>query len=407
MLFKVSYISKGKLNTKIVKAKTAREAVIIVKRRDKRVIIRKVEEVKKEPFFEELLSKLDLAKIDLEEYISVIDQLYVMLDAGLGIDTVLDNIKDNIKDKKLRKIFHSIANDIKAGFSLSDSVKKFEKDLGTLSVAMIVLGEETGDLAKTMKDLSEILNEILENRKRLKKAIRYPIFIIFAMIIAFTLVILFVIPPFKSIFAQLHSDLPLPTKILLWIEDALEKYGIFVIIGGIIIFSILTYLYNTNEKARLKIDELMLKIYIVGPTMKLAMIGRFIFVMQRLIDAGIPILNAVDIALNIIDNKFIYQKLLLIKNSIQYGGSIHQGFEESGLFEKMIIQMISAGEESGSLVIMLQKASNYYLSKYRYIVDNIATLIEPILIAAIAGFVFTLALGIFLPMWNLAQAVHQ
>jgi general secretion pathway protein F len=272
---------------------------------------------------------------------------------------------------------------------------------------MIVLGEETGDLAKTMKDLSEILNEILENRKRLKKAIRYPIFIIFAMIIAFTLVILFVIPPFKSIFAQLHSDLPLPTKILLWIEDALEKYGIFVIIGGIIIFSILTYLYNTNEKARLKIDELMLKIYIVGPTMKLAMIGRFIFVMQRLIDAGIPILNAVDIALNIIDNKFIYQKLLLIKNSIQYGGSIHQGFEESGLFEKMIIQMISAGEESGSLVIMLQKASNYYLSKYRYIVDNIATLIEPILIAAIAGFVFTLALGIFLPMWNLAQAVHQ
>jgi general secretion pathway protein F len=407
MLYKVSYISKGKLHTKVVKAKTTRDAITRIKRIDRRAIIRKIEEVKKEPFFEELLAKLDLAKIDLEEYISVIDQLYVMLDAGLGIDTVLDNIKDNIKDKKLRKIFYSIANDIKAGFSLSDSVKKFEKDLGTLSVAMIVLGEETGDLAKTMKDLSEILNEILDNRKRLKKAIRYPMFIIFAMVIAFTLVILFVIPPFKSIFAQLHSDLPLPTKILLWIEHALEQYGIVILLGAFIFFSVLTYLYNTNEKARLKMDELMLKIYIVGPTMKLAMIGRFIFVMQRLIDAGIPILNAVDIALNIIDNKFIYQKLELIKHSIQYGGSIKQGFEETGLFEKMIIQMIAAGEESGSLVLMLQKASNYYLSQYRYIVDNIAALIEPILIAAIAGFVFTLALGIFLPMWNLAEAVHQ
>jgi general secretion pathway protein F len=109
--------------------------------------------------------------------------------------------------------------------------------------------------------------------------------------------------------------------------------------------------------------------------------------------------------LNIVENRFIYKRLLLIKNSIQMGGSIKQGFIESGLFEKMIIQMIYAGEESGSLVLMLKKISNYYLGKYRDIVDNIAALIEPILIAAIAGFVSTLALGIFLPMWNLTEAI--
>jgi general secretion pathway protein F len=406
MWFKIVYISKGKLSTKIIKANSSREALLILKRRDKRAIVKHIEEIKKEPFIDELLAKLDLAKINLEEYISVIDQIYVMLDAGLGIDTVLDNVKENIKNKKLKKIFYALSNDIRAGLSLSESVKKFEKDLGTLSVAMISLGEETGDIARAMKDLSEILSEILENRRRLKKATRYPVFIIFAMMIAFTIVILFVIPPFKSLFASLKTELPLPTRFLLWIEYALEHYGIFILTGAFIIFSILTLLYNKNEKARFLMDKFILKIYIVGPAIKLAMIGRFIFVMHRLIEAGVPIINAVDISLNIVDNKFMYSRLVLIKNSIQMGGSIKQGFEESGMFEKMIIQMIASGEESGSLVHMLKKASNYYLSKYRYLIDNMASLIEPILIAAIAGFVFTLALGIFLPMWNLTENMH-
>jgi general secretion pathway protein F len=406
MWFKITYISKGKIKHRVVKASSPREAVEILKRREKRIIIRKVEEIEKKSLIDDLLKKLDFSKIDLEEYISVIDQLYVMLDAGLGIDIVLENIKDNIKNKKLREIFNSIFNDIRAGFSLSESVKKFEKDLGILSVAIIILGEETGDLATAMKDLSEILTEILDNRKRLKKAIRYPVFIIFAMIIAFVIVILEVIPPFRKIFESMHMQLPLPTRFLLWVEHAFRAYGLYILTGALIIFAILTFLYTKNEKARFKIDKFMLKIYIVGSAIKLAMIGRFLFVVQRLIEAGIPIISAVEIGLKIVDNKYLYQKLSHIKTSIQLGNSIKNGFEETGLFEKMIIQMISSGEESGNLVLMLKKASNYYLERYRYIVDNIAVLIEPILIAAIAGFVFTLALGIFLPMWNLTQIMH-
>jgi general secretion pathway protein F len=406
MWFKITYISKGKLKTVTIKADSSNEAILLLRKREKRIIVKHIEEVEKHSLIDDLLKKLDFSKINLEEYISVIDQLYVMLDAGLGIDMVLDNIKNNIKNKKLRQIFNAISNDIKAGLSLSESFKKFEKDLGTLSVAIILLGEETGDLARAMKDLSEILSEILDNRKRLKKAIRYPVFIIFAMIIAFVIVILEVIPPFRSIFASLHAELPLPTRILLWVEHAFRVYGLYVLAGAFTIFAILTLLYTKSEKARLKMDKFILKIYIVGPAIKLAMVGRFIFVMQRLIDAGIPIVSAVEIALKIVENRFIYQKLSLIKISIESGGSIRQGFEESGLFEKMIVQMVSAGEESGSLSLMLKKASNYYLSKYRYLVDNIAVLIEPILIAAIAGFVFTLALGIFLPMWNLTEVMH-
>ncbi len=404
MYFKIEYIHKGKLNTAIISANSTNEA--IKKFRNKKIgIIKNIEKYNKPLLIEEFIRKLDILKINLEEYVGVLEQIYVMLDAGLAIDIIINNIKDNIKNQKLKKIFTSIENDIKAGLSLTKAFTKYEQELGKLSIAMIKLGEETGDLARAVKDLSIILHEILDNRKRLKKATRYPMFVIFAMVIAFIVVILFVIPPFKSIFAQMRAELPLPTKFLLWIEAALQNYGLYILMGAIIIVGVITYLYNTKDNIRLQMDKMLLKIYIVGPVIQLAMTGRFVYVLQRLIDSGIPILDAINIALNIIDNAYIKLRFEKIKNSIISGGSITQGFEDSGMFENMTVQMIAAGEESGSLVLMLEKVSKYYLNKYRYIVDNIATLIEPILIAAIAGFVLTLALGIFLPMWNLAETI--
>jgi general secretion pathway protein F len=226
------------------------------------------------------------------------------------------------------------------------------------------------------------------------------------VIVAFVIVILFVIPPFKAIFMQLHTDLPLPTKFLLWIEHSLQTYGLYILSGAFFVFGVITYLYNTKENVKLELDRLILKMYIVGPIIKLAMIGRFVYVLQKLIDLGIPITDAVDMALNIVENTYIKKQLEHIRNSIKTGGTLKQGFAESGLFENIIVQMIGAGEESGSLVLMLEKISKYYFDKYKDIVDNIAVLIEPILIAAIAGFVMTLALGIFLPMWNLAEAMQ-
>jgi len=405
MYFKIEYISKGKIKSVIISASSPSEALKKFKNK-KLGIVKSIEEYEKESFFERFFQKLNLKKINLEEYIAVLEQIYVMLDAGLAIDTVLDEVKQYIKDKKLKKIFYSISNDIKAGLSLTEAFSKFKDDLGILTVSMIRLGEETGDLGGAIRDLANILTEILENRKRLKKATRYPFFIIFAMSIAFVIVILFVIPPFKAIFAQLHTELPLPTRFLLWIEGAIQEYGLIILGGGVVVFSIIAYLYNINEKVKLFLDKMILKVYIVGPVIKLAMLGRFVYVFYKLVDSGISIVDSMDIALNIVENSYIRQRLEAIKRAIVSGGSITQGFKDSGMFDSMIIQMVAAGEESGALVLMLQKISKYYFDKYRYIVDNIAVLIEPILIAAIAGFVLTLALGIFLPMWNLTQSIR-
>lgn len=403
MYFKIKYVNKGEVKEIIISAKSDKDALNIFKNKKLGILI-DIEEFNKVPFIEEFLQKIGVYKIDLEEFIAILEQMYVMLNAGIAIDLTLQNVIKAIKNRKLKSIFDSILQDVKGGFSLTHAFSKFEKTLGTLTIAMIKLGEETGDLARAIKDLAAILNEILDNRRRLKKATLYPMFIIFAMGIAFVIVVLFVIPPFKSIFIQFKTELPLPTKFLLWLEAAIVNYGLYILVGSFIVFGILLYLYRKID-FRLKMDKWLLKIYILGLGIKLAMIGRFVYVLHRLIDSGIPILDAVDIALKIVDNLYIKNRLEDIKHSIISGGSISKGFEESGLFEDMIIQMISAGEESGSLVLMLQKVSNYYLEKYRYIVDNLATLIEPILISAIAGFVIMLAFGIFLPIWSLIEII--
>jgi len=402
-VYKIEYIKKGEVKNVKIKASSIYDALKKFKEKHNGMIKNIIEENEKN-IFEKIKDNFFFKKINNEEFIAVLNQLYVMLDAGISIDISLSQVIEGIKDKKLKKIIEDIYNKINSGYSLIAAFKPYEKNLGVITIAMIRLGEESGDLANAIKNLSSILSEIEENRKRFKKATRYPMFIIIAMIIAFVIVILFVIPPFKAIFIQLHTKLPLPTRFLLWIEWAVRKYFLIIMGFSLIIFTILNILYQKIYKFHVLVDKMMLRIFILGKVIKLAMIGRFIFVLQSLIKSGIPIISSVEIALNIVENEYLKNKLFLIKDEIIKGGSITEGFKHTELFEPMIIQMVKAGEESGNLNKMLEKISDYYLEEYRYIVDNIAVLIEPLLIAAIAGFVFTLALGIFLPMWNLTEA---
>ncbi len=403
IIYKIDYIQKGKIKSVYLKASSTMDALKSFKKRYSG-IIKEIQEIEKPSLLEQFQKKIFEKRVNLDELIAILDQIYVMLDAGISIDMALSQTIIGIKNKHLKKIFEDIYHKINSGQSLYESFKIHEHELGIIVTAMVSLGEQSGDLAQAFNNLIQILNEINENRKRFKKATRYPMFIIFAMIIAFIIVILFVIPPFKSIYAQLGTNLPLPTRFLLWIEGAIEHYGLMILGIAVLIFGIINYFYKTNEKVKLLIDRYMLKIYILGKVIKLAMLGRFVFVFNSLINSGISIVSAIDIALSIVENEYLKKRLILIKDEIVKGGKVSQGFENTNLFEPMIIQMVNAGEESGNLTKMFSKISDYYLREYRYIVDNISVLIEPILIAAIAGFVFTLALGIFLPMWNLTEA---
>ena len=338
-----------------------------------------------------------------EPYIALLEQIYVMLDAGMPINVSLQQAIDGVEDKMLKAIFQEILNDIEGGQSITDSAKKFTLQLGTLSISMFDLGEKTGTLSASIRRLADIIQEIYDNRLKFKKATRYPLFIIVAMAIAFTVVITFVVPQFEDLFMSAKLELPFPTKFLLWLEYAIVTYGPYIIAGAVILAGIFTKMYKKHKNIRLKTDKLLLKVYIVGEVTYYAMIGRFIYIFNVLTEAGIPIIDALHTANGIVDNSYMHAQLAKVADAIEEGKTLHQGFSETELFENMPLQMLNAGEQSGFIGAMLGKLTKLYKNKYDYIIDNVATMIEPILIAAIAGFVLLLALGIFLPMWSMTE----
>lgn len=337
------------------------------------------------------------------EYVVLLEQIYVMLDAGMAINVSLSEAIEGTQDEMLKAIFISILEDIEGGQSLTAAASKYTLQLGTLSISMFDLGEQTGTLSESIKRLADIIQEIYDNRVKLKKATRYPTFIIFAMAIAFTTVIILVVPQFEDLFRSAKLELPFPTRFLLWLKDALVTYGPYIVGGAIVLAGIFTNMYNKSFDIRLKTDKFLLKIYIVGDVTYLAMIGRFVYIFDILTHAGIPIVDALRTANGIVDNAYMRQQLSKVAEAIEEGKSLHQGFIETELFDSMPLQMLKAGEQSGSIGVMLSKISKLFRDKYNNIIDNVATMIEPILITAIAGFVLVLALGIFLPMWSMVE----
>ncbi len=344
-------------------------------------------------------------RIDIESFISALRQLSVMLDAGMPINICLRETLKATEEPMMNAILKSVSDDIESGQSLTESFRPYARQLGNLSISMINLGEQSGSLAESIERLAEILQKIHDNRMKLKKATRYPITIIIAMSIAFTVVITFVVPQFQSVFAEMKTELPFPTLVLIWLEHAITTYGVYIVVVAIMLSVMFTKLYKSNEKVALKTDQLLLKTYIIGPVTKYAMIGRFIYIFDILVDAGIPIVNALHAAVDVVDNKYMKIKFQEIGKAIEEGRSLYDGFEASEYFESMILQMLKAGEDSGALNKMLKKITKYYNDRYDHIIDSVSSMIEPILIAAIAGFVLVLALGIFLPMWSMADAM--
>ena len=349
--------------------------------------------------------KLRAKKIPLEPYIATLRHISTMLNAGLPITVCLEDVIKTTEHKRLLEIYIHILKEVESGISLSVAFERFESEVGNISIALLDLGEKTGTLDESIEKLADILQEVHDNRMKLKKATRYPIIVIFAMIIAFSFVITLVVPQFQAMFEEYKTELPFPTLLLLWIENAITQYGIFVLIGMMLISFTLTYMYKKSTKFKLGFDRYMLKVYIVGQVIYLSMIGRFIFVFDRLSTSGVPIIDSLKTAIGIVENDYLKKQLNKIIEAIEEGRSLKDGFEDTKQFESMTLQMISAGESSGSLSAMLDKVSQIYRKKYAYLVDNVATMIEPLLIAAIAGFVLLLALGIFLPMWSIAEAV--
>ena len=330
-----------------------------------------------------------------------------MTDAGIAINDTLEDVADNTSNQQLKDIYATMNSDINAGHSLSDAMDPYKDEFGHVALAMTNLGERTGNISESYHKLADILENIRDNNAKFKKAIRGPLITLAAMGIAFTVLIMVVVPKFKDIFSKFKTELPLPTRILLQLEWAFSNYGILIlaiIFGGIFA---LKYFYKNNRDFKYKMDKMMIhpKFYLINKAIFLSTMHKYNLVFGELVKAGIPVSEALDTAVGMVNNLAIKEKLLTVNANIGRGMNLAEAFALTGLYENMLLQMIKAGEAGGQLDAMLDKVTNYYDMEFQDLIDNLSSYIEPIMMFFIAILVLLMALGIFMPMWDLGKAV--
>ena len=410
--FEVEYMANGRRQKMTLKANNRSEAQALAKTKKAGVIV-KVGETKSIPLeeqFADMISKVSVllggSKIKINNLIAAFRQLSVMTNAGISIHDSIKEVSKSTEDKRLKAIFVTLNDDLNQGQSLTDAITKFKGELGDVVIAMVKLGESTGNMSESLHKLSDILQEVWENQRKFKKALRYPIIVMSAMAIAFIILMIYVVPQFREIFEQLGAKLPLPTIVLLSIESALSNYGLYVLVGFITIIYAIRYLYKNNDDFKYKFDKFMLKVYLINKIIFYSTMNRFNLIFTELVRAGIPIADALETATLTVENQDIHDKLATIKIAVQRGVSLTEAFRDTQLYESMLIQMLSAGEKGGAIDAMLEKVTDYYKAKFSDLVDNISSYVEPIMLLFMAGMVILLALGIFMPMWDLGNAVQ-
>ncbi|NPA66620.1 MAG: type II secretion system F family protein [Epsilonproteobacteria bacterium] len=409
--FKATVLKQGKKEEVGFYAKDKKEALKLAKVKYHGIIIKVVEaeepfEEKLQRIKEELTQNFQRKKIKPDALIGAIRQLAVMVNADMSITDSLSEIAESTEDPNLARVFGKVAEDINAGKSFGEALKAFRYEVGNLTIAMIMLGEKTGNLDQALYSLANMLEEIRANVIKFKKAMAYPRNVMIAMAIAFTILISYVVPQFKAIFEELGAQLPLPTIILLKLEYLFNNYGPYLLMAIFIGFMIFRYMLNTSEEFKYKWHQLLLKTYLIKNIIMYATLSRFTLVFSELINADVPVAEALDTAVDMIDSLPLKRKLQHVRLAVEKGNSLDKALEETGLFENMIIQMIRAAEQSGTISTMSKKVSEYYKMKFDAIIDGLSEAIEPIMLIMIAAMVILLALGIFLPMWDMGNAAQ-
>jgi general secretion pathway protein F len=414
MYFKVTLLKKGNRFTSVHDVENKRLASSAAKKIYPGSVVVKIEETTPSigTIFSKMMESLrkqSKGSIKLDQKIASVRQIGVMVDAGIPVHDTLSDVAVNTPSKRLREIYLNISKDINAGKSMSEGMEPYAEEFGRVAVAMTKLGESTGNISGAYNKLADILESIRDNKAKFKKAIRMPLITLTAMAIAFTVLIMVVVPKFRKIFEELHTELPVPTKILLAIEYAFTNYGLWILLGVIVAIYMLIYSYKNNKGFQYKVDKLLIhpRFYLINKVIFLSTMHRYTLIFGELVRSGIPVSESLSTAVGMVDNLYIQEKLLTVNANIGRGMSLADSFEQTELFENMLLQMIRAGESGGQLDAMLGKVTDYYDMRFQDIIDNLAAYIEPIMMFFIAGLVLLMALGIFLPMWDLGSAVKN
>lgn len=387
MKYKVKYLQGHQLKWATLKAQSPQEAKEILKAQGYIPL-----EIKEAP------SLSDILPISSKDVIASLYQLSLMTSASLPLSQSLALLRDNCPNTRLKKVFASISHSVENGISLPEAFAPYVHIFGDLSLAMIDSGSKGGNLSHTLKLLIKELRTQERNKKAIKKALFYPSIVLFSTLACFVFVLKFVLPNFVQIFAQNSISLPISTRILFILSDFFSQYSFVffaVVFGGV--GAMLLWMKSKKGRAQ---DMLLLLPY-VGKIFKYSSIQRYCLSLEILLSSGVPLLQSHSIVQSSFSSSKISHAFSLTQEALSNGKSLSASLGESRLFSSLDLAMLEIAQHSGKVEEILQILSCEYAEKMQERIERIIAIIEPLLTLLLGGFILLLALGIFVPIWEM------
>ena len=329
-------------------------------------------------------------------------QLSTLVGAGVPIVQSLGILESQAENPNFKEVLAAVKTDIEAGLSISDALKKHPNAFPDLYCSMVKAGELGGILDTILERLTAYLESSEELKAKVKGAMMYPAIVLSICTIVTVFLMIFVIPTFKNIFAGFGAELPLPTQILIDISDAMKARWYLIVAAPFVGWKGFNAFYATPKGHR-AVDAWSLKAPIFGPILKKVAVARFTRTLGTLIKSGVPIMQALETVAATAGNVVIAEAVNLTRESIREGGHLSDPLKKSGIFPNMVTSMISVGEETGALDIMLTKIADFYDSEVDTAVKGLTSLIEPIVIVVMGVIIGTIVIAMFMPMFGLGE----
>lgn len=342
-------------------------------------------------------------KPTLDDLVLFSRQMYTLMHAGVPIIRAITGLTDTTRNLVLKQTLQAVRTEVEGGRELSTAMAQFPDVFSHLFVSMVQVGENTGNLDDVFLQISGYLAREKNTQDQIKSAMRYPAFVIVAITIAMFIINMWVIPTFAKVFAGFNAELPLPTRILLGISEFTVSYW-YLLVGGVVTTLLLLRKYIKTESGHLFWDRFKTRIPLIGSIVLRATLARFSRSFSMSLRAGVPLVTGLALVSRAVDNVYVGGHIANMRTGIERGDSLTRTAVATEMFTPLIIQMLAVGEETGNVDDMLEEVADFYDREVDYDVKNLTSAIEPILIVFIGAMVLVLALGVFLPMWDLAGA---
>lgn len=351
------------------------------------------------------LAKYFQPKVRLEEVVMLSRQLRTLLKAGVPILRSLRGLADTSKNPSLRTALEDVHQQLEGGRELNVALAQHRSIFSSLFVALVRIGESTGRLDQAFGHLAEYLEQEKVTRERIKAALRYPMIVIGAIVVAITIINIWVIPSFADAFARFNSELPLMTQVLIGTSAFFVDYWQLLLVL-LVAAGVAAHQWVRTKAGGYLWSKWMLSLPLVGPILHKSILGRFAQSLSLALKSGVPLVQALNVVAGVVDNAYVSERVVMMREGIEKGETIARTAQSTGLFTPLVLQMLSVGEESGALDQLLDETAEHYQAEVDFEMKRLSDAIEPIVIVIIGMMVTVLALGVFLPLWDLSSAAH-